>query len=137
MINSIRKVVLPVDNQEEALKFWTSKVGFTVVRDTPYGEERWIEVEPPEQELAVILSLRSEGQPRIQAPDGLPDSVLMFDCIDIEQTYAEMAARGVEFPTPPMRMPFGWWALFADNEGTRHALGQWEEQDNWRARHTP
>ena len=87
------------------------------------------------EELAVILSLRSEGQPRTQAPEGLPDSVLMFDCTDIEQTYAEMAARGVEFPTPPMRMPFGWWALFADNEGTRHALGQWQEQDDWRARH--
>ena len=37
----------------------------------------------------------------------------------------ELRARGVEFPLPPARQHFGWWALFEDNEGTRYALGQW------------
>jgi lactoylglutathione lyase len=35
----------------------------------------------------------------------------------------------VKFPLPPARQHFGWWALFADNEGTRYALGQWSDAD--------
>jgi len=34
----------------------------------------------------------------------------------------------VKFPLSPSRQQFGWWALFEDNEGTRYALGQWDDQ---------
>ena len=64
--------------------------------------------------------------PGVRLPDRLPHSDLFFDCADIESTYAELTARGVNFPLPPARQHFGWWALFEDNEGTRYALGQWE-----------
>ena len=44
---------------------------------------------------------------------------------DIQQTHAELEARGVRFPASPARMRFGWWSMFEDWEGTRFALGQW------------
>ena len=136
MISGISTVVLPVDDQKAALEFWTEKVGFTTVRDDSYGDERWIEVKPPEHDLlVVVLSLRPPGQARPTGPAGQPDSHLFFDCRDIQQTHAELAARGVTFTQPPIRMHFGWWAMFADNEGTQHALGQWSEQAAWRAEH--
>ena len=47
-----------------------------------------------------------------------------FACDDIQTTHRELTSRGVTFPVPPMKMPFGWWALFEDNDGTRYALTQ-------------
>ena len=124
MITRVSKVVVPVDDQQAALDFWTTSLGFTVVRDDRYGDERWIEVKPPEQDLLLVLSPRQAGEPRRTVPDRLPHSDLFFDCADIQQTYAELSARGVRFALPPAQQHFGWWALFEDQEGTRYALGQ-------------
>jgi catechol 2,3-dioxygenase-like lactoylglutathione lyase family enzyme len=127
VIRGVSKVVVPVADQQAALDFWTNSMGFEVVRDDRYGDERWIEVRPPEQDLRLVLSPRGTDEPRRTVPDRLPHSDLFFDCSDIEHTYAELSARGVRFALPPSRQHFGWWALFEDNEGTRYALGQWSD----------
>jgi lactoylglutathione lyase len=126
MISGVRKVIVPVADQQAALEFWTTGMGFELVRDDAYGDERWIEVRPPDQELLLVLSPRQADEPRRTVPDRLPHSDLFFDCADIESTHAELGARGVKFALPPARQHSGWWALFEDNEGTRYALGQWE-----------
>ncbi len=100
-------------------------MGFYVGRDDTYGDERWIEVKPPQQELLLVLSPRRPDEPLRTVDDRLPHSDLFFDCADIQATHADLAARGVRFPVPPARQHFGWWALFEDDEGTRFALGQW------------
>jgi len=125
MIKSVGKVVLPVGDQDQALEFWTERVGFELERDESYGDERWVEVAPPGGDQLLVLSPRDPGNPRPEVRDGLPHSPVFFDCDDIEATYREMSGRGVEFPTPPERQHFGWWALFEDPDGTRYALGQW------------
>ena len=127
MITNVAKVVVPVEDQQAALEFWTARMGFTAVRDDTYGDERWIEIKPPNQNLLLVLSPRRPDEPRRVVPDRLPHSDLFFNCVDIEATHAELVARGVQFPLPPSRQQFGWWALFEDNEGTRFALGQWDE----------
>ena len=124
MITRVSKVIVPVTDQPAALEFWTTKMGFEVVRDDTYGNERWIEIKPPQQELLLVLSPRQRDEPRRTVSDLLPHSDLFFNCSDIESTYSELSARGVRFPLPPARQHFGWWALFEDNEGTRYALGQ-------------
>jgi lactoylglutathione lyase len=124
VITRVSKVIVPVTDQPAALEFWTTKMGFEVVRDDTYGNERWIEIKPPQQELLLVLSPRQPDEPRRTVPDRLPHSDLFFDCPHIESTYSELSARGVRFPLPPARQHFGWWALFEDNEGTRYALGQ-------------
>jgi predicted enzyme related to lactoylglutathione lyase len=129
VITRVSKVIVPVADQQAALDFWTTGMGFELVRDDSYGNERWIEVRPPEQDLLLVLSPRQADEPRRTVPDRLPHSDLFFDCADIESTHAELSARGVKFPLPPARQHFGWWALFADNEGTRYALGQWSDAD--------
>lgn len=127
MISNVSKVVMPVEDQQAALEFWTTTIGFTAGRDETYGDERWIEVRPPHQDLLLVLSPRRADEPRRAVPDSLPHSDLFFNCADIEQTYAELSRRGVRFPLPPARQQFRWWALFEDNEGTRYALGQWDD----------
>jgi predicted enzyme related to lactoylglutathione lyase len=125
MISGISKVVIPVDDQERAKQFWTRRMGFELRRDESYGDERWIEVSPPDRGPLLALSARAVDDPRREVPELLPHSPVFFNCADIEATYRELSERGVEFPVPPQQQHFGWWSLFADPDGTRYALGQW------------
>jgi lactoylglutathione lyase len=124
MISGIGKVVVPVEDQERAKRFWTTRMGFELRRDESYGDERWIEVRPPDGGPLLVLSPRATEERR-KLPDELPHSPVFFNCVDIEATYRELSERGVRFPSPPQRMHFGWWSLFEDPDGTRYALGQW------------
>jgi lactoylglutathione lyase len=124
MIKGVRKIIVPVNDQEQAKRFWTETMGFEATLDQTVGDERWVEVTPPDRQLVLVLSPRG-GEPRREVPDQLPHSDIFFTCEDIKQTYEELTARGVKFHTPPVEMHFGWWSLFEDNDGTRYALGQW------------
>jgi predicted enzyme related to lactoylglutathione lyase len=125
MITGVGKVVVPVNDLERAKEFWTTDVGFELRRDESYGDERWIELRPPKGGPVLVLSPRADGDIPTELPDELPHSPVFFTCAEIEQTYAELSDRGVEFSVPPQRRHFGWWALFEDPDGTRYALGQW------------
>ena len=124
MIKSVAKVVVHVDDQEQAREFWTAQAGFELARDETFGDERWIEVVPRGGGPVLVLSPRPAEQPRPDVSDMLPHSPVFFTCDDIHRTYADMRERGVEFQAAPMQMHFGWWALFTDQDGTRYALGQ-------------
>jgi predicted enzyme related to lactoylglutathione lyase len=125
VITGVEKVIVPVGDQARAKEFWTDVIGFELVRDETYGDERWIEVAPPDRSVVLVLSRRAPHERRLEAPDLLPHSNVFFDCDDIERTYADLSARGVKFPAPPSLVHFGWWSLFEDWEGTRFALGRW------------
>ena len=120
MVEGVSKVVIEVDDQARALGFWTETLGFELHQDTPYGEERWVEVRTPDKRLVLVLSPRrvdpSSGR------DTLPTSNVFFYCDDLAQTYDALRSRGVEFPQPPVELSFGWWSMFRDQEGNRFAL---------------
>jgi lactoylglutathione lyase len=124
MITGVRKVIVPVADQEQAKSFWIGQLGCELVRDETYGGGRWIEVTPPDRSVLLVLSPRGE-EPVRDVPPALPHSPVFFNCEDIEKTHRELTARGVRFAAPPVKMPFGWWSMFEDSEGTRYALGQW------------
>jgi predicted enzyme related to lactoylglutathione lyase len=123
MISGVSKVVLDVEDQDRAKKFWTTAMAFELVQDTTYGDERWLEVRSPDRGAVLVLGRSAAGPgDRGSVRDQLPTSNVMFYCDDIEETYQELSGRGVEFPQPPALQSFGWWALFADSEGNRFAL---------------
>ena len=53
-------------------------------------------------------------------------SNVLFDCDDIQQTYAALLAKGVVFPEAPVQQFWGWWAVFQDPDGNTYGLGQRE-----------
>jgi predicted enzyme related to lactoylglutathione lyase len=125
MIQGVSKVVVSVADQERAKQFWTQRIGFAVTVDEPYGDHgRWIEVVPPDKGVVLVLSPRQPGEQLPEIPEMMPHSPVLFACDDIQQTYQELTSRGVRFPTAPTKMPFGWWSLFEDDDGTRYALEQ-------------
>jgi catechol 2,3-dioxygenase-like lactoylglutathione lyase family enzyme len=122
MIQGISQVVLEVEDQERALRFWTGPMGFELVQDAPYGDddERWLEVRTPDRAVIVVLSRRKGDPPT--ARDELPTSNLFFSCDDLGRTYEELRASGIDFPQPPVEQSFGWWSMFQDLDGNRFAL---------------
>jgi lactoylglutathione lyase len=120
VIDGVSKVVIEVDDQARALKFWTETMGFELNEDTTYGEERWVEVRTPADGPILVLSPRREDGP--DAPGMVPTSNVFFCCDDLARTYEELRSRGVVFPQPPVELSFGWWSLFQDQEGNRFAL---------------
>jgi lactoylglutathione lyase len=125
MIQGVNQVVLYVEDQQRAKRFWTEKMGFEIAEDSPYGEEgRWIAVASPDGRMRLVLSPKMPGWEPVKMPDGMPSSNVMFYSDDVQRTYEELTAKGVVFPTAPSKMHFGWWSVFEDDEGTRYALGQ-------------
>jgi predicted enzyme related to lactoylglutathione lyase len=115
----VNQVVLEVEDQDRAVEFWSTRLGFELAQDAPYGDERWVEVRAPDKAVLLVLSLRHGERPT--APEMLPTSNVHF-CEDLTATYEELSARGVEFPQPPVEQPWGWWSMLADQEGNRFAL---------------
>jgi catechol 2,3-dioxygenase-like lactoylglutathione lyase family enzyme len=55
-ITQVGRVMVPVADQDQAIAFYTSKLGFSLVADVPYGEgDRWVEVAPPGGGTALAL----------------------------------------------------------------------------------
>lgn len=122
MISGASHVSLNVADQDRAKAFWTEVISFECLEDAPMGEEggaRWIEVAPPDRNIRLVLFAHTFDERRV----GVLNDVI-FACEDIQQTYEELAARGVEFPDPPKKEFFGWWTTFKDPAGNLYGLSQ-------------
>ncbi|WP_409490392.1 glyoxalase superfamily protein [Amycolatopsis sp. cmx-11-12] len=123
-IQGVNKIVVGVRDQERAKRFWSEVVGFEVTTDAPYDDKgnRWVEVTTADGETALVLSTSPEDLKRFEVRDEIPTANFFFYADDIEKTYEELSAKGVEFPARPEKQPWGWWAMFVDSEGNRFAL---------------
>ena len=119
MLRGVSKVRIGVRDQERAKRFWTETLGCSVVQDQTYGDERWLEVRLPD---GVVLILELADGPDPAAAAGQPNTPVFLGCDDVDATWRELAARGVEFVQEPIDMPFGRWALLRDTEGNRFPL---------------
>ena len=104
-----------------------SQVSLNVsVSDQTMGSERRITVTPPDRSVVLVLGGPYERLAEFNrhVPDQLPSSPVFFTCRNVVATYEELMARGVRFVQAPVKMPFGWWALFCDPDANRFALNQ-------------
>jgi len=125
-----------VHDQEEALKFWSEKVGFEVRADVTMpelGDFRWLAVGPPGQDDFSIALLAIPGPPvmddetkkQIEAlmAKGFAGSVFMTTD-DVQAAYEELKGRGVEFTEAPSERPYGIDSEFRDPSGNTIRLGK-------------
>jgi predicted enzyme related to lactoylglutathione lyase len=118
MIRRIKFVGVPVHDQDRALDFYVNKLGFTLQTDQPMGPgQRWIEVRPPKGDTGMALF----------TPEGHADRIGKFtgvsiECDDVQKTYDELTAKGVEFDKPPQSQPWGMFAIMKDSEGNQFVL---------------
>lgn len=124
-IRGADKIVVGVRDQERAKKFWSDIIGFKVSTDAPYGDEgRWVEVTSPDGRITLILSVDPDERYRVGGRAEIPNANPFFYTDDVEETFRELSAKGVEFPVEPSEQPWGWWSMFSDSEGNRFALQQ-------------
>ena len=117
MISHVKFVSIPTADQERALAFWTELVGFRVLTDQPFDDrQRWIELRIGKSETRFVL-FTMPGGPK---PGGQFNGAL--SCDDVEQTYAELDAKGVEFVSKPEKQPWGTFAVFKDPDGNQFVL---------------
>ena len=116
MITHVKFVSIPAEDQDRALEFYTSKLGFEVVTDQPFDEkQRWIELRIARSDTRFVLFT-----PDGTRPGGSFNGALAAD--DVERTYGQLSGRGVEFTTPPQKAPWGTFAVFRDSEGNQFVL---------------
>jgi uncharacterized glyoxalase superfamily protein PhnB len=122
MISKIMRITLMVRNQEEALNWYTEKLGFQKRADFPMGiGARWITIAPAhDADLEVVLQppdwFHGEERQRKAAQIGHnPTMVLRVD--DCRASCAELAARGVDVVSPPEQTPWGLQAVVRDLYG--------------------
>ena len=93
-ITQMGRVIVPVADQDEAIAFYTSKLGFSVVADVPFGEgDRWVEVAPPGGGDAIALTPpQGDYQPgrmtgiALESPDARADHAeLKENSVDVDE----------------------------------------------------
>ena len=117
MITHIKFVSIPVSDQDAALAFYTEKLGFRVITDQPFGKQRWIELRVGSSETRFVLFTPQGQEDRIGSQfNG------SLACDDVEATYRQLTARGVEFVSPPQKQPWGEFAIMKDPDGNQFVL---------------
>lgn len=101
----IRHVIIKVDDQEKALSFYTSVVGFVKKLDIPMDRFRWLTVSSPEGAEGVELVLEPNDFPPARASQkalydaGFPATILATN--DIGAEYQRLKGLGVKFRGEP------------------------------------
>jgi uncharacterized glyoxalase superfamily protein PhnB len=125
-----------VHDQEEALAFYTEKLGMEVRADVTLaelGDFRWLTVSPAGQEDVSIALMAIPGPPVVEEETvkqieslmakGAAGSVFLTTD-DCRASYEELKARGVEFTEPPEERPYGIDTGFRDPSGNSLRLTQ-------------
>jgi catechol 2,3-dioxygenase-like lactoylglutathione lyase family enzyme len=125
-----------VHDQDEALAFYTEKLGFEVRSDVTLpelGDFRWLTVGPPNQPDVSIVLMAILGPPLVDAETTEQIKTLMskgfagaifLTTDDCQASYEELRSRGVEFTETPEERPYGIDAGFRDPSGNSFRLTQ-------------
>ncbi|WP_242222437.1 VOC family protein [Bacillus cereus group sp. BfR-BA-01380] len=122
MINKVGQIMLYVNNQDEAVNFWTEKVGFRVIAEEDNGQGmRWIEIAPTnDAETSIILhdkEVISKMEPKLNL--GTPS--LMFFSKNLDKLYNDLSNKNVTVGEI-VNMPSGRVFNFADSEENYFAV---------------
>jgi catechol 2,3-dioxygenase-like lactoylglutathione lyase family enzyme len=125
MFNAITHSFIYVLDQDEALDFYTKRLGFEVNTDAKMDDFRWLTVSPPgqpEHELILLVPgppmMDEEAAAQIKAL--VAKGVLgpgAFETDDCRDTYEELSQRGINFLSEPTERFYGIEATFRDNSG--------------------
>ncbi|MDX6568964.1 MAG: hypothetical protein QOH15_1542 [Gaiellales bacterium] len=135
MLNKLTHVNVWVDNQEDALKFYTEKLGMELRDDVSFpelGGFRWLTVGLPGQDVALALmevpaapvfDEETQAQIRALVAKGVAGG-LFFSTDDCQGSFEELRQRGVEFSQEPTKQPYGIDAGFRDSSGNQIRMAQ-------------
>ncbi len=128
MRHSIAHIALVVRDYDEAIAFYTQKLGFTLVEDTyqPEQDKRWVVVAPAGSTGTTLLLARASTPEQEQFIGNQAGGrvFLFLSTDDFWRDYKRMTAAGVRFTRPPKEAPYGVVAVFEDLYGNLWDLVQ-------------
>ncbi len=117
-----------VDDQENALRFYTEVLGFAKKTDFSQGSFRWLTVASPEEpdgtELQLALNDNPAAKTYHQAIFQQQQPAIMFYTEDVTADYERIKARGAEFTMPPTEVTGSTIAILNDTCGNLIQLAQ-------------
>lgn len=128
MKQSLAHVALVVRDYDEAIAWFTEKLGFVLVADEyqPEQDKRWVLVAPPGSSpggASLLLARASTPEQAAFIGDQAGGRVFLFlRTDDFDRDFAAMTAKGVAFVRPPVVQPYGKVAVFLDLYGNRWDL---------------
>ncbi|MCI4671658.1 MAG: VOC family protein [Bacteroidia bacterium] len=118
----LNKISLVVKDYDEAIDFYTNKLGFLLIEDTPLPDEpgkRWVEVAPSKASSCHLLLAKAKNdsqESRIGNQTG--GRVFLFmHTDDFVRDYTNYKSKGINFVREPKEMPYGTVAVFEDLYG--------------------
>ncbi|MEH7462339.1 VOC family protein [Bacillus thuringiensis] len=122
MINKVGQIMLYVNNQDEAVQFWTEKVGFCVVSEEDNGQGfRWIEIAPTKEAETSIILHNKEFIAKMSPELNLGTPSLMFSSKNFDNLYSDLSNKNVTVGEI-VSMPSGRVFNFADSENNYFAV---------------
>jgi catechol 2,3-dioxygenase-like lactoylglutathione lyase family enzyme len=121
MKRGIAHIALVVRDYDEAIAFYTEKLGFTLLEDSyqPEQDKRWVVIAPGDSDGATILLARA-SQPEQESFIGNQAGGRVFLFLatdDFERDYVAFSERGVNFVREPKTDAYGTVAVFEDLYG--------------------
>jgi catechol 2,3-dioxygenase-like lactoylglutathione lyase family enzyme len=131
MKHEIVHIALVVRDYDEAIAFYTQKLGFTLIEDTyqPEQDKRWVVVAPAGASGTTLLLARaSTAEQESFIGNQAGGRVFLFlSTDDFWRDYHRMTAAGVSFVRPPSVATYGTVAVFEDLYGNRWDLVEYGE----------
>lgn len=120
MNQHIAHITLVVNNYDEAIQFYTQKLGFTLVEDTKLSDtKRWVLVKPRGYgQCCLLLAQAVSEEQKSRAGNQTGGRVFLFlHTDDFWRDYNEMLEKKIKFIRPPATEPYGTVAVFEDLYG--------------------
>ena len=122
MFSKIGQIMLYVNNQDEAVKFWTEKLGFTVIAEENNNQGlRWIEIAPKKGAETSIILHNKDFVSKMTPGLNLDTPSLMFFTENLEQLHSDLLNKKITVGEI-VNMPSGGVFNFADNEENYFAV---------------
>ncbi|MCB0862391.1 MAG: VOC family protein [Solirubrobacterales bacterium] len=99
-VNNLGVAMFTVSSQDDAVDFYTDKLGYEVRSDVSFGENgdmRWVEVAPPGSTARLALNEPMQGEPG--------GGMIGVETRDVPGEHARLSAAGVDVDPEPMRTP--------------------------------
>jgi lactoylglutathione lyase len=127
-MKSLKSIVILVNDQQEALDFYTKKLGFEVHTDASFGEgNRWVTVQlPGQRDIEIVLaSAKSNDAKSFVGRQVDNENALMgFYTNDIEKDIENFKSNDVKLATELIEEPYGKFIFFHDLYGNKFYLHQ-------------
>jgi catechol 2,3-dioxygenase-like lactoylglutathione lyase family enzyme len=126
MAQQLSLVSLIVRDYDEAIEFYTKKLGFTLVEDTNMGDKRWVVVKPKGSSGSAILLAKAKDADQAEyiGRQGAGRVWLFLTTDDFWEDYLQMQRAGVEFLEQPRVESYATVVVFADLYGNKWDLLQ-------------